>query len=709
MEISKQMTDYDGQLSDLLQTVRDVIRRRWLTLVLVAAAVLALGVVLMFMMTPKYETTARIRIDPAQSVAQNSGGSTALNPEAIETEVAVLNSLDLAREVVSRLKLTNDPEFTAGLANRSDAATLGQTDRETAVAQALLANLSVERDKLTYLLAVSFTSRDPVKSARIANTFAETYLDTRVGTNAGAAEKQSEQLKRQAAELGAEVRSADAAVAAYRARAGLTVSGDGNGSGGTIVDQQVAPLSNQLATAESEAAAARASLAAAEGQVARGGLDAVAEVRSSEVVSELRRQRAMVLRAVGEVQARYGEKHPEYARVRDQLSSIDQQIKDEALRVIGSLRANATAADARAASLRASMGRLEVERASNTQASVMAESLEREAVAKRAAFDRASQLALESTQAAQNRISQAVIVDRAQPPSKPTSPNKPLILALALVAAFAAGAGTIAVQEMLVTGMQTVEELENQLGIPVLAAIPKVPKSVNPADLLLEKPTSLFAESLRIARAGILGVRSSTPPKVIAFTSALPSEGKTTTSLSFARTLASNNSRTLLLECDVRRAAMRALVSNPPTGPGIVEILHGKATAEEVIVPGDVPGLDHLLVRAPYFSSEDLFGADNMKNLLDKLRTRYDHIVLDLPPLVGLADGRFLSVLADVTVLIVRWNDTPAAAAVSALGWLKSDGANPVGAIYTMVDSSAEAIGGLYYSKKYSAYYQQPN
>ncbi|MGK2911654.1 MAG: GumC family protein [Sphingobium sp.] len=703
------MTDYDGQLSDLLQTVRDVVRRRWLTLALVAAAVLALGIVLMFMMTPKYATTARIRVDPAQSVVQNSGTSSAnLNPEAIETEVAVLNSLDLARDVVRRLKLVNDPEFSAGIANRPDAATLSQGDRETMVAQALLANLGVERDKLTYLIAVSFTSKDPVKSARIANSFAEAYLDTRVGSNAGAAAQQSEQLKRQAAQLGEEVRAADAAVASYRARAGLTTGGVG-GAGGTIVDQQVAPLSNQLATAESEAAAARATLAAAQGQIARGGLDAVSEVRSSNVVAELRRQRAEVLRSVGEVQARYGEKHPEYLRVRDQLSSIDTQIKDEAERVIGSLRANATAADARAASLRGSMGQLEAERAVNTQASVMAESLERDAVAKRAAFDRASQLALESTQAAQNKISQAVIVDRAQPPAKPTSPNKPLILALALVAALAAGSGTIAVQEMLVTGMQTVEELESQLGIPVLAAIPKVPKSVNPADLLLEKPTSLFAESLRIARAGILGVRTSSPPKVIAFTSALPSEGKTTTSLSFARTLASNNSRTLLLECDVRRAAMRALVSNPPVGPGIVEILHGEATPEQAIVPGDVPGLDHLLVRAPYFSSEDLFGADTMKNLLTQLRTRYDHIVLDLPPLVGLADGRFLSVLADATVLIVRWNATPAAAVVSALGWLKSDGANPVGAIYTMVDSSAEAIGGLYYSKKYSAYYQQAN
>ncbi len=114
-----------------------------------------------------------------------------------------------------------------------------------------------------------------------------------------------------------------------------------------------------------------------------------------------------------------------------------------------------------------------------------------------------------------------------------------------------------------------------------------------------------------------------------------------------------------------------------------------------------------MLVRSPYFSSGDLFGDGQMKEILDSLRGRYDKIVLDLPPLVGLADGRFLAVMADATALAVRWNSTPPQAAASAVAWLKSDGANPVGVIYTMVDTSSEVIGGLYYSKKYSAYYQQ--
>ncbi|BBD99705.1 hypothetical protein SAMIE_1032060 [Sphingobium amiense] len=709
MEIVHTADAQEGKFSDLVLVITDTIRRRWITMAIVSGIILALGVTGIFMLTPKYTATARVRIDPYRNpLAQTQADAQqSLSSEAIETEVTVISSLDQARLVVRKLKLDRDPEFAEKVDTSAEAATLSAADRETAIARQLLQNLSVGREKLTYILGVSYQSTDPNKAALIANAFAEIYLQTKTGSRVGNAERQTEWFNQRLAALGREVNAADAALAQYRARAGLTEGSTPGSAGGTMVDQQVGPLSSQLATAESEAAAARASLSAALTQISRGGLDSVSEVRMSNVIGDLRRQRADILRNMGEVQARYGEKHPESVRVRDQLASVDQQITDEAQRVIGSLRANVTSAEARAASLRASMNRLEGERADNTRNAVIAEGLQREAMAKRTAYDRMSQMALESSQSAQNQIAQVVIVDRAEPPLNASFPNKPVFAALALIVALAAGAGTIAVQEMLVKGLRSVEDVENLLGIPVIAAVPKVPKSLNPADLLLEKPTSMFAESLRIARASILGVNAARQPKVIALTSALPSEGKTTTALAFARTLAMNNARTLLLECDVRRAALRPLVSNPQDRPGIVEVLHGEATVAQAIQPGDVPNLDHMLVREPYFSSEDLFGNGGMERVLEEVRGKYDLIVLDLPPLVGLADGRFLAVQADVTALIIRWDSTPGRAAASALSWLKSDGANPVGAIYTMVDSSAEAIGGLYYSKKYSAYYSQ--
>jgi uncharacterized protein involved in exopolysaccharide biosynthesis/Mrp family chromosome partitioning ATPase len=704
MEIAHKPEGYEGRLADLVQIVRDTVRRRWLTLAIVSAVVFALGVVAVMFMTPKYESVALVRIDPTRNPVDNRGaGQASLSPEAIETEVTILNSPDIARAVVTQLGLQNDPEFNPLL--KQDGARATQAEQVNATANALLANLAVSRDKLTYIIGIRFTSTNALKAAQIANAFADRYLATKVGNNMGDASQQVAFFQKRLEELGREVRAADAAAAQYRVQSGLVTASGSNS--GTITDQQIVPLSSSLAAAEAQAAAARASLGTAEAQMARGGIDGVAEVRSSPVIADLRRQRAEVLRNMGEVTARYGELHPESVKIRDQLKGLDQQISEESRRTLASLRAEAVTAEASTASLRATMNRLGGVRANEARASVLADSLEREAAAKRDAYNKVAQMSVDSTQASRNQISQAVIVARASPAGRPTSPNKPLLFALSLIVGLSAGAATIATQEMLVSGMRSIADVEAALGLPVLAAVPMLPKSAHPGDLILEKPTSLFAESFRIARAAILGVKSKKPPQIIAITSSLPSEGKTTTALSFARVLAMNGANTLLIDCDVRRASLRESVPEHPDVPGIVEVLHGEANLADAIVPSSrVPRLDQMLVKTQYFSSENLFGGDDMEQLLAGLRGRYDHIVLDLPPLIGLADGRFLAVLADATALVIRWDSTPADAASTALNWLRTDGANPVGAIYTMVDSSAEAIGGLYYSKKYSGYYQ---
>lgn len=695
----------EGRLGDLLAASRDTLRRRWLTLAAISLVIFGLGAAYVLRMTPQYDATARVRIDPSRNPLQQQQATAngELSSESIETEVTAMYSLDLARSVVRRLNLVSNPVMLSQI-NPEKVAT--PADRETAVASLLLAKLAVYREKLTYILGVQYQSPDPALAAQIANAFAENYIDARVGDRVGTAERQSEWFTRRLAELASEVRAADEKVAQFRAAAGIVADTSTGESGQTIADQQVAPLAGTLAAIESEAAGARANLAAAQGAGRRGN-ENVAEVLNSSVIGDLRRQRAEVLRQQADVQARYGPLHPDSVRVGEQLATLDTQIAQETRRIVGSLRSTASAADARVQSLRGSLAGLEQQRSQNTRNSVLADSLAREAAAKRAQYDKMSQMSLESTQAARNSISQAAIIDKAEAPTAPTSPNKPLLLALALILGVGVGAAVITVQELMGGGLRTTEEVEDRIGLPVLAAVPKAAKGVaKPADQLIERPTSFFAEALRIARAAILGVRGTESPRVIAITSALPSEGKTTTALAFARTLAIANARTLLIECDVRRAALRAIVNAPVASVGLVEVLRGEAPVEAAISSGDVANLDQLLVTQPFYSSENLFGEGAMERLLGELRGRYDQIVLDLPPLVGLADGRFVAVLADATAVVVRWEETPQTAVASAVKMLRSDGANPVGVIFTLVDSSAEVMGGLYYSKKYSDYYK---
>lgn len=697
---------YEARLADVVRAVKDVLRRRYLTLALVAGLITIAGVILTLQLTPSYQGITRIQIDPSRNpLARSANEAQAqLASEAIETEVAVLNSLDISREVVRRLKLVDDPDYNEAIVAPQEEGPVSDEEKLEIVANAVREHLSVGREKLTYIIAIRFDSRDPEKAARVANAYAATYLDTKVGTKIGTAERQTAWFQKRMDELAAEVRAADEKVAQYQSEAGI-VRGANNNQG-TITDQQIGPLSVQLASAESVAAEARSKQISAQQQVASGHLDAVSDVRNSATVQDLRRNRALLVQSMGEMQVRYGPRHPDLIKVQDQLAAIDGQLREEANRIVRSLKADADAAEARAGSLRMAMQRLEDKQSSNARASVIAASMQRDADSKHEAYDRLAQSALESRQAAQNSIAQAQIIDTAEAPQAPYWPNKPLFILLSLIVGVGAGIATITAQEMMVSGMRTVEDVEDELGVPLIAAVPNVRKNSRPADLLIEKPTSQFAEALRNARASILGVKGEEAPKVIALTSAVPGEGKTTTALGLARTMALNGGKTIIVDADVRRAQLRQITHVQP-GVGIVELLHGDATLEQAIQPSGLENLDQIIVQKPYFTSENLFGNDLMPRILDELSTRYDTIILDLPPLVGLADGRFLAALADAVVMTIKWDATPTQAVSSAASWLKADGANLVGAMFTMVDTSSQSVGAYYYySKKYSNYYQ---
>jgi len=318
-----------------------------------------------------------------------------------------------------------------------------------------------------------------------------------------------------------------------------------------------------------------------------------------------------------------------------------------------------------------------------------------------------AQAALDTRQAAQNSIAQAEVISTAQTPTQPSFPNVPLMVALSLILGIGAGVAVIATQEVMSAGLNSVESVESELGIPLLAAIPNMTKTARPADILIEKPTSQFAEALRNARASIVGMKAEDAPKIVAITSAVPHEGKTTTALALARTMAIAGTRTIIVDADVRRAQLRQIIDSTPGTYGTVEVLQGEAPWQSALTHTGLENLDSILVRAPHFSSEDLFSGNAMHKLLAELSEIYDCIVLDLPPLVGLADGRFLAALADAVVLAIKWNATPSQVVKTAVTSLNNDGANVVGAVFTMVDTSSQSVGSYYYySNKYTAYYQ---
>lgn len=253
---------FEGRSIRPLHSIGDVLRRRYPTLLLVAGLVAALGAALIFSMTPRYEGLTRIQIDPSRNpLARTVNEKQAeLASEAIETEVAAVGSLDVARQVVQRLGLLTDPEFTGGIERAAEDRSLTPDERRDIVARGVLDHLDVAREQQTYIINIRFHSRDPVKAARIANAFSAVYIETRVGNRTGTADSQFRFFQTRLDELALQARLAHEKLADFQAQAGITRTGDRQQTG---ADQKISALAGQLAQAQAMAANGQAQLAAA--------------------------------------------------------------------------------------------------------------------------------------------------------------------------------------------------------------------------------------------------------------------------------------------------------------------------------------------------------------------------------------------------------------------------------------------------------------
>jgi capsular exopolysaccharide synthesis family protein len=697
-----------------------LLRRRWLILLSIATGVALAVVAAALLITPMWSATAQIKIDPNRRSPIEFKTEPQVGPPdqaLVDTEVGIIQSPDVARGVVERLDLSNDPDFRPkpGLLAKligagEPSATVG--DPVGAAAERLLKYLDVSRSGTTYLIELTFHSPDPAKAAQIANAFARQYMTSSMQTRAGDAADQSATLSRQLDKLGAEVQAADSKVAQYRARVGIVEGG----ANGTITDQQIAPLSSQLATAESQAAAAQANLTAARAQIAQGGLEAVSGVLNSDVIADLRRQRAEVLRLQGETSARYGPRHPQFISLAQQLSDIDKQIRDESQRIVSGIESQAAAASASAAALRRELARLKSEQAGNTSAAVIAGSLERQAEAKRTVFDQLAQAAQQTSQQRQGAEPLGRIVGLATPPLRPSFPNKPLFAILGVILGTVAGLAVVLVIEAFDVKVRTTEDIVEGLGIPFIASLPRLSSRklkledgglMPPWDYPAVKPMSEFAEALRTARSTMILSETGQKPKIIAIASALPAEGKTSFAASLARIMALSGDRTVLVDCDLRRNALQSLAPANPAG-GLIELLDGAISLDDALVRDEATGLDVLPLAGASFTPKDMFNGEPTERLLRTLSERYDHVILDTPPLLAVADARGLARLADAVILLIRWNSTSRFAVKAAVERLRQNGTRITGAVLSMAEHRAGAISetdAAYYQKSYAAYY----
>jgi len=492
-------------------------------------------------------------------------------------------------------------------------------------------------------------------------------------------------------------------------------------------------LNRQLTAAESE----RMDKEALYRQVESGDPDAIASSAtslagsgsgaqsSSQLLEALRSKQADIKLQVADLGTQFGPSYPKLTQLNNQLKEIDSQIQAEMKKVASTVRGQYTTSLQRESMLRDTFENQKQEANKLNESAITYTLLKRDVETNRQLYEGLLQKLKEAGVSAGLKSNNFRVVDSARPPGGPIEPNIPRNLLFATVLGLASGVGLAFLLEGLDNTVRTTEQAQMISGLASLGMIPLGSKSAregpNPKRLVIAsskeavelvtkvRPQSQMAESYRALRTSLLLSNLGAPPKVIVVTSALPQEGKTTTSINCAVVLAQKkDSRVLLIDADMRRPSIHRTLGMQ-AGNGLSKVLTDSDTlSEEVIAPTSIlPNLFVLPAGKNPPNPAELLASSNMRDLLVKLREQYDHIVIDTPPSLSVTDAVVLSPRADAVVLVIRSGQTTKQALRRSRDILMQVNAKVVGVLLNAVDLSSPDYYYYYeYQGKYARYYR---
>lgn len=692
--------------SGVLEFLKTYRRHIWL-FVLVSGLVMAAAAGYTFTQVPRYTATAQLVIAPRPAEIGAQRTSALSDPAAdssVDTQVELLKSRTLAAVVANRLDLANPARFALltrqptlgdripgadrirGMATKQEALPAIEARREEA-AERLQQGLQVNRNAQTFALNVSFTHADPKLAASIVNAFASQFVSDSVAVKRADSDGVEQLLRSQLAGARTEVENADAELGRYKVAHNLM-----SVQGGTIAEQQLSSLDQQVALARAGEAEATARLQTARGQLAGGSSgDDLGEALGSPVIQQLRSQRAETSGTLADLGSRYGARHPRRVAAERQLADIDTQIQGEINRTVSNLEAQRDVAARRTASLTGSASGARAAVAGNNLASIPLAGLQLRADTARTNYGQLLGRVNEINAQSATARPDARIVSLSPIPLQPSSPNTSINLLVGGLLAIGAGLGAVFLRQGTDEKLRTLEDVEARLQMPYLAGLPTLasavrhPSDTDPISALLDHRESAYAESFRGLAASILEASNGKEVRTIALTSALPNEGKTTASIGLARTLGLSGKRVVLVDADMRRPSVGQALGMQPV-VGLQQVLEGTATLADALVLDVESGAFILPMLRSGKMASGSFTNGSFDSLIEELKEQFEIVLFDASPVLPVVDGRLIAKKADATVLLARWSQTPDAAVEMAAHMLRALGVNMTGVALTRVD-----------------------
>jgi len=723
-------------LADYWRVVR---RHKWGILGIAFACIL-IGTLMALKSQPIYQAKTTILAEPVQPKMSNNTQytSTALVWLFYETQYEIIKSRAIASRVVDQLGLVAREEARRAeikekggadislnwrawipeqwlsqikeLLNiptverkHSDEISAGERMRE-GVISSLVAVLSVKGGEKSEIIKIAYESSDASLSAEIVNAVAGAYVAFGLNSRLSSAKQTTSWLNNQISELREKLNESEAALEAYQKSTGMVDTE----SRQRLISAKLGGLSaeqvkTQTARSEAEIRYNQVLKIKKEG----GGYESLVSVLNSPSVVRLREKHSEAKRLVSELEERYGERHPKMIAARADLIQASKVLDSTIEKVVGSIRKEYEVALAQERKINARMVKHKREISDVRGQGFALAKLEREVENNRQLYETFLGRFKEEDVAGEYDVSNVRIIDHAIVPNSPIRPNKPRIILISALVGLLLGIGFAVIRERLDNTFRTIEDLENRLALPVLGVMPllkKLEKNEIPERYVSTAPRSPFTESINHVRTGVLFSNIDHPPKVILVTSATASEGKTTLSNNLAFAF-SNLGRTLLIEADLRKPRFGGLF--PAEGSlGLTDLISGKDNLQACMWQ-DAVNENLYVIGAGTLPPNPLefLSSESFANTVQALRNKFDHIVIDAPPVLPVSDAIIIGRMVDGVMMAVKAETTTHQLARDALRRLQAAHIQPLGSVLTLADASRMAHYGSHYYHYDSGYY----
>jgi capsular exopolysaccharide synthesis family protein len=570
-------------------------------------------------------------------------------------------------------------------ATRANESATAERDR---AAELLASTVTVSLPKDSRVATISFTSGNPQLSAAVANAYAHGLIKLNLDRRFASSDYARNYLNGQVVQSRLRLESSERALNDYARSAGLinTPNMEGGTSGAPVSVTQAALL--QLNQALSNARAQRIEAEMRLRASTASPLMSLPEVVNNNAVQKLLTDRAAQEVTLAETRQRYTAEHPTAIQAAARVSQIDQQLSDIASSVRRSLEMQFRAARGQEAALEGQVASLKGASLAEQDRSVQYNILRHEVDSNRSLYDLLLQRQREVATSAGVQPNNISVLDEAVAPSTPSSPKPLLNLLAGVFLGFIVGIALALLRELLDDRVRSIEEVERKLALTSLGQIPLVTAADKPALIAsLDDPGSELGIHYSAFRTSLLFSTRTGLPKTVAITSSVEGEGKSTTALATARSLASAGKRVLLIEGDMRRKTITDLLHLNEEA-GLSALLTGQASFDEAIQNTGVPNLDAISGGPLPPNPADILDPERLKVVLDCAAQFYDCVIVDAPPVTDLADAPLIAAAAKNVVFVVAAKSHHPGRAKAALRRLRATGATILGAVLTKAPRS---------------------